>query len=74
MADAWTDKKRRSIMNLCVHCKLGTAFLESKEASANAHTSLYIFNYVVECIEKLVLKMLCKWSRTMLPTTWEQRR
>ena len=53
MTDAWTDKKRRSIMNLCVHCKLGTTFLESKEASADAHTSLYIFNYVVECIEKI---------------------
>ncbi|KAM0848438.1 hypothetical protein ACQ4PT_054381 [Festuca glaucescens] len=53
MTDAWTDKKRRSIMNLCVHCKLGTVFLESKEASADAHTSLYIFNYVDECIEKI---------------------
>jgi hypothetical protein len=53
MTDAWTDKKRRSIMNLCVHCKLGTAFLGSKEASADAHTSQYIFEYVVECIEKI---------------------
>uniref|UniRef100_A0A452YQM2 DUF659 domain-containing protein n=1 Tax=Aegilops tauschii subsp. strangulata TaxID=200361 RepID=A0A452YQM2_AEGTS len=53
MTDAWTDKKRRRIMNLCVHCKLGTAFLESKEASTDAHTILYIFNYVVECIEKI---------------------
>lgn len=53
MTDAWTDKKKRSIMNLCVHCKLGTVFLGSKEASADAHTSLYIFNYVDECIEKI---------------------
>ncbi|KAM0910791.1 hypothetical protein ACQ4PT_013919 [Festuca glaucescens] len=53
MTDAWTDKKRRSIMNLCVHCKLGTIFLGSKEASGDAHTSLYIFNYVDECIEKI---------------------
>lgn len=57
MTDAWTDKKRRSIMNLCVHCKLGTAFLESKEASADAHTSLYIFNYVGECIAKLGMNL-----------------
>jgi hypothetical protein len=57
MTDAWTDKKRRSIMNLCVHCKLGTAFLESKEASADAHTSEYIFNYVRECIEKIGMKL-----------------
>uniref|UniRef100_A0A8R7TJI4 DUF659 domain-containing protein n=1 Tax=Triticum urartu TaxID=4572 RepID=A0A8R7TJI4_TRIUA len=53
MTDAWTDKKRRIIMNLCVHCKLGTIYLGSKEASADAHTSLYIFNYVDECIEKI---------------------
>ena len=57
MTDAWTDKKRRSIMNLCVHCKLGTVFLESKEASADAHTSLYIFNYVDECIEKIGINL-----------------
>ena len=54
---AWADKKRRSIMNLCVHCKLGTVFLESKEASADAHTSLYIFNYVDECIEKIGINL-----------------
>lgn len=53
MTDAWTDKKRRSIMNLCVHCKLGTIFLGSKGASADAHTSQYIFDYVDECIEKI---------------------
>lgn len=40
-------------MNLCVHCKLGTVFLGSKAASVDAHTSLYIFNYVDECIEKI---------------------
>ena len=53
MTDAWTDKKRRSIMNLCVHCKLGTVYLGSKEVSADAHTSQYIFDYVDECIEKI---------------------
>ena len=53
MTDAWTDKKKRSIMNLCVHCKLGTIFLGSKEASADAHTSQYIFDYVDDCIEKI---------------------
>ena len=25
MTDAWTDKKRRSIMNLCVHCKYSSS-------------------------------------------------
>jgi hypothetical protein len=65
MTDAWTDKKRRSIMNLWVHRKLGTVFLESKEALADAHTSLYIFNYVDECIEKIgnILQLLiCSYS------------
>ena len=57
MNDGWTDKKRRSIMNLCLHCKLGTVFLESKEASAHACTSLYIFNYVDECIEKIGINL-----------------
>ena len=58
MTDAWTDKKKRSIMNLCVHCKLGTVYLGSKEVSADAHTSLYIFNYVDECIDKIGMNHL----------------
>ncbi|KAG5531758.1 hypothetical protein RHGRI_026396 [Rhododendron griersonianum] len=33
MTDAWTDRKKRSIMNLCVNCKQGTCFLSSKEDS-----------------------------------------
>ena len=40
-------------MKLCVHCKLGTSFIESKKTSADAHTSAYIFSYVYECIEKI---------------------
>ena len=53
MTDAWTDQKRRSIMNLCVNCSIGTSFLESKEASAESHTGELIFQYVDSCIEKL---------------------
>ena len=45
MTDAWTDRKRRSIMNLCVNCKEVTIFLSSKEASDEAHTGEYIFEY-----------------------------
>ncbi|CAA0829171.1 hAT transposon superfamily protein [Striga hermonthica] len=52
MTDAWTDQKRRSIMNLCVNCSIGTSFLESKEASAESHTGNLIFEYVDSCIEK----------------------
>lgn len=53
MTDAWTDQKRRSIMNLCVNCRIGTSFLESKETSAESHTGELIFEYVDSCIEKV---------------------
>ena len=43
MTDAWTNQKRRSIMNLCVNCSIGTSFLESKEASSESHTGELIF-------------------------------
>ncbi|KAL5732318.1 hypothetical protein ACOSQ2_032010 [Xanthoceras sorbifolium] len=46
MTDAWSDRKRRSIMNLCVNCKIGTTFLSSKESSEEAHTGKHIFQYV----------------------------
>ena len=53
MTDAWSDKKRRSIMNLCVNSRLGTVFLSSKEFSDVAHTSEVIFEYVDKCIEEV---------------------
>ena len=43
MTDEWTNQKRRSIMNLCVNCSIGTSFLESKEASSESHTGELIF-------------------------------
>jgi len=42
MTDAWTDRKRRNIMNLCVNSNMGIAFL-SRESSDEAHTSELIF-------------------------------
>jgi hypothetical protein len=53
MTDAWTDQKRRNIMNLCVNCSIGTSFLESRDASAESHTGEFIFLYVDSCIEKI---------------------
>ncbi|XP_047326444.1 uncharacterized protein LOC124930127 [Impatiens glandulifera] len=53
MTDAWTDRKRRSIMNLCVHCREGMSFLSSREDSDSAHTGDYIFEYVDKCIEDI---------------------
>lgn len=36
MTDAWTDQKRRSIMNICINSAIGTYFVESKEVSAES--------------------------------------
>ncbi|GKB66236.1 putative transcription factor/ chromatin remodeling BED-type(Zn) family protein [Tanacetum coccineum] len=53
MTDAWSDRKRRSIMNLCVNSRMGTVFLSSKECSGEAHTSEYIYGYVDACIQEV---------------------
>ena len=50
MTDGWTDRKKRSIMNLCVNSRGGTCFLSSKDASTESHTGLYIFEYIDRCI------------------------
>ncbi|KAF7140714.1 hypothetical protein RHSIM_Rhsim06G0097500 [Rhododendron simsii] len=52
MTETWSDRKRRSIMNLCVNCKEETTFLSSKETSDESHTGEYIFNYVDNLAEK----------------------
>ncbi|KAL1207419.1 hypothetical protein V5N11_007013 [Cardamine amara subsp. amara] len=51
MTYAWTDMKRRSIMNLCVNSRGGTCFLSSKDTSNDSHMGEYIFNYIDQCIE-----------------------
>ncbi|XP_019152269.1 PREDICTED: uncharacterized protein LOC109149078 [Ipomoea nil] len=53
MTDAWTDRKRRSVMNLCVNSRLGTVFLSFKECSSEAHTSQFIFEYVEHGIKEV---------------------
>nr|XP_048336961.1 uncharacterized protein LOC125424192 [Ziziphus jujuba var. spinosa] len=53
MTNAWSDRKRKSIMNLCVNWKLGTTFVSLKEALDDAHTGQYIFNYVNKCIKDI---------------------
>nr|XP_011459697.1 PREDICTED: uncharacterized protein LOC101298389 [Fragaria vesca subsp. vesca] len=53
ITDAWSDRKRRSIMNLCVNCAEETTFLSSKEASDESHTGKYMFEYVDKCIEEI---------------------
>jgi hypothetical protein len=53
MTDAWSDRKRRSIMNLVTNCVVGTTFLSSKEMSDVSHTSEVIFDLVDKTIEEV---------------------
>ena len=53
MTDAWFDRNRRSIMNLCVNCKVGTCFISSIESSEEAHTAKYKFEYVDKYIGEI---------------------
>ena len=53
MTDAWSDRKRRSIMNLCTNCAEGTEFISSKEMSDVSHTSEVIFELVDKAIDDL---------------------
>jgi hypothetical protein len=54
MTDAWSDRKRRPVMNLVTNCAAGTMFLSSKEMPDVAHTSEVIFDLVDKQLRKLV--------------------
>ena len=58
MTDAWMDKRRRSIINLCVNCKKDSTFLSSQETSEEAHTGKYIFEYIDKCIKEVGPQMV----------------
>ncbi|PWZ29639.1 hypothetical protein Zm00014a_024102 [Zea mays] len=51
--DAFRDRKRRSIMNICTNCADGTSFISSKEMSDVSHTSEVIFELVDKAIEDI---------------------
>ncbi|CAA0813250.1 hAT transposon superfamily protein [Striga hermonthica] len=53
LTDAWSDKKRRSIMTLCTNCADGTSFISSKDMSNLSHTSEVIFELVDKAIEEV---------------------
>lgn len=53
MTDAWTDRRSRSIMNICVNCKKGTSFLDAIDASADIHDAEFIFNLVDKYIDEV---------------------
>jgi len=53
MTDAWSDRKRRSIMNLCTNCADGSSFVSSQEMSDVSHTSEVIFElvgFIMSCL------------------------
>ncbi|XP_019166931.1 PREDICTED: uncharacterized protein LOC109162702 [Ipomoea nil] len=56
MTDAWTDRKRRNVMNLCLNSSLGTVFLSSKECSLDSHTSEYTYEFVEHDIQQVRVK------------------
>ena len=53
MTDAWSDRKRISIMNICTNCADGTSFISSKEMSHVSRTSEVIFDLVDKAIEEI---------------------
>ena len=53
MADAWTDKKGRGVMNLFVHSAHGVCFIDSVDRSGDRKDGKYIFDLVDKCIEDI---------------------
>ncbi|XP_057418594.1 uncharacterized protein LOC130712797 [Lotus japonicus] len=50
MADGWTDRCRRSLINFLVYCPKGTVFLKSVDASQYAKTAEMLFKLFKEVI------------------------
>jgi hypothetical protein len=53
MTDAWSNRKKRSIMNLCTNYADETSFISSKEMSDVSHTSEVIFELVDKAIKDI---------------------
>nr|XP_034570652.1 uncharacterized protein LOC117835402 [Setaria viridis] len=43
MADGWTDRKRRTLINFLVYCPKGTIFLKSVDATKSSKTAEFLF-------------------------------
>jgi hypothetical protein len=43
MSDGWTDRKRRTLINLLVYCPKGTVFLKSVDATESSKTAAFLF-------------------------------
>ncbi|CAN1238050.1 hypothetical protein LINGRAPRIM_LOCUS2027 [Linum grandiflorum] len=51
MADGWTDKRHRSLINFLVYCPAGTCFVRSIDASGIIKTAENLFSLFSEVIE-----------------------
>ncbi len=55
MTNGWTDKRGRSLMNLCVNSEMGTIFLRAIDGSADTHTA----EHVLRVESKMLVKKMC---------------
>ncbi|KAL4188934.1 hypothetical protein AMTRI_Chr08g162900 [Amborella trichopoda] len=53
MTDMWSDRRRRSNINLLVNCPTGTVFLHSIDASNDVHDAHYICSFIDKDIEEI---------------------
>ncbi|CAN1334285.1 hypothetical protein LINPERPRIM_LOCUS36346 [Linum perenne] len=51
MADGWTDKRHRSLINFLVYCPMGTCFVKSVDSSGIVKTAENLFKMFASVIE-----------------------
>lgn len=68
----WTNQMCCSVMNLCMHSKSGTSFVNLVEDSVSAHMGEYIFGWLEDCIKQIgecrVLQVIIKNAVTNMAT------
>ncbi|CAL9075803.1 unnamed protein product [Musa textilis] len=53
MSDAWTDRRRRSIINFLINCSLGTMFVKSIDASSFVKSGDKIYDLLDKFVEEI---------------------
>ncbi|XP_058077994.1 uncharacterized protein LOC131226231 [Magnolia sinica] len=53
MADGWTDRSGRSLINFLVNCPARTMFLKSVNASGHSHIEEYLFNLLDSVVKEI---------------------
>ncbi|CAI9270821.1 unnamed protein product [Lactuca saligna] len=82
MTDAWSDRKRRSIMNLCVNSKMGTAFYLQKNVlvkhiQANTYMSIVElprFNKILDQAKKLTIFIYAHHKTLVMMRSYTNKR